>query len=188
MIFYVYVWHVNDVPEYVGKGTQSDKTDTSRVLHHIAKTPKTFWQRHLRNAINKGAATRVELVAFYRTEQEAHNEEVRLIALHGRKDIGLGSLYNLTDGGEGSVGVQRDEKWRENQRKSQKGHPGQAHSVDTIEQIRQSNLGQKRSLDTIENIRRAATGKILSDATKEKLRQAGLRRWEKERAKNSLSV
>ena len=38
------------------------------------------------------------------SEQQAKAEEIRLIALHGRADLGLGPLTNMTDGGEGQSG------------------------------------------------------------------------------------
>jgi hypothetical protein len=37
-------------------------------------------------------------------EQAAFDKEVELIALYGRRDLGRGALFNLTDGGEGASG------------------------------------------------------------------------------------
>ena len=54
-------------------------------------------------------------------ENEAFNEEIRLIALYGRHDLGLGPLTNLTDGGEGTIGIQWTEEMRKHKSESQTG-------------------------------------------------------------------
>jgi hypothetical protein len=36
--------------------------------------------------------------------EKACEEEIRLIKLHGRRDLGMGTLVNMTDGGEGTLG------------------------------------------------------------------------------------
>lgn len=83
------------IPSYVGKGKDG------RAFKHIKA--QTYFGRHLR-----ASAARGDFPLFVRVQQPSEraalNEEVRLIALHGRKDKGLGPLYNLTDGGEGSSG------------------------------------------------------------------------------------
>jgi len=43
-------------------------------------------------------------ITYFSTEDEALSEEQRLIKLYGRRDLDTGSLYNMTDGGEGASG------------------------------------------------------------------------------------
>ena len=52
------------------------------------------------------------------TEQEAFDEEIRLIAIYGRADKNLGPLTNMTDGGEGAVGLVWTKESKENLKKA----------------------------------------------------------------------
>jgi len=103
-MFYVYVYRdprpsKNNQPVYVGKGTgDRDISHWSRGSHN---KPFQDFIAHLK---------RRELVAVcdrvFETEDEdaAFAKEVELIALYGRRDLGTGTLFNRTDGGEGVSG------------------------------------------------------------------------------------
>lgn len=114
-MFYVYIYRdprltKNKQPVYVGKGTGD------RAWYH--------WTKRVRH--NKGfgaflALLRreklepiVEIVKDGLDEAEAFYEEMHLIALFGRRDLGTGTLFNLTDGGEGFSGAVRTEEWKQN--------------------------------------------------------------------------
>jgi hypothetical protein len=57
----------------------------------------------------------IEIVKSGLDEAEAFVEECALIAAYGRRDLKTGTLFNLTDGGEGwGLGVVRTEDWRKN--------------------------------------------------------------------------
>ena len=58
------------------------------------------------------------------TEKQAKDEEIRLIAHHGRADKGLGSLTNMTDGGEGNHGIRVDLSGQKVGRLTVVGHVG----------------------------------------------------------------
>jgi len=104
-MFYVYVYRdprpsKNNQPVYVGKGTgDRDISHWSRGSHN---KPFQDFIAHLK---------RRELIAVcdrvFETEDEdaAFAKEVELISLYGRRDLGTGSLFNRTDGGEGASGV-----------------------------------------------------------------------------------
>jgi len=49
-------------------------------------------------------------------------KEKEFIALYGRKDLGKGTLCNLTDGGDGLLGTIRTEKWKDTISKANKGN------------------------------------------------------------------
>jgi hypothetical protein len=89
-IFYTYAWLREDrTPYYIGKG-------------------------HGQRAYRKGAPSteRVLILKKGLTEPEALKHEVYLIFVLGRKDKNPeGILINLTDGGEGTVGIIRSEEW-----------------------------------------------------------------------------
>lgn len=91
--FYVYM-HVkcsDGVPFYVGKGKNK------RYSNHFDRN--VFWKRTAKKYGVK--------VIIYRDglqEWAAFELEQDIIALHGRRNIGTGSLCNLSDGGEGQSG------------------------------------------------------------------------------------
>jgi len=116
-MFYVYVYKdprptKNQQAVYVGKGFGD------RAWYH--------WNRRVRH--NKGfgaflALLRreklepiIEIVKDGLEEAEAFYEEMNLIALYGRRDLNTGTLFNLTDGGEGFSGALRTPEWIENMR------------------------------------------------------------------------
>jgi len=67
-----------------------------------------FWK----NIISK-TEYKVEVLFEDLTWKEACDLEISLIWLYGRRDKGLGTLCNLTDGGEGSPGVIVSQKTRD---------------------------------------------------------------------------
>ena len=97
--FYVYEHATEDGDVfYVGKGTADRawaKTGRSRYWNNVAR-------KHGRV---------VHIVRDGLSEPEAFEIEKRLIALHGRRDEGNGTLVNLTPGGEGKSGQTEKGKW-----------------------------------------------------------------------------
>jgi len=88
--FYVYVYMRPDGSYYyVGKGKGVRAWNHSR-KERIKAQPDN---------------TKIVIVAHGLSENEAHQLEVKLIKLHGRKDIGTGILRNITNGGEGASGL-----------------------------------------------------------------------------------
>lgn len=106
-MFYVYVYRdprptKNNQPVYVGKGTgDRDLSHWSRGSHN-----KPF-QDFLSHLKQRGLVAACERVFETEIEAEAFAKEIELIALYGRRNIGTGTLFNLTDGGEGGSGTVR---------------------------------------------------------------------------------
>jgi hypothetical protein len=67
-----------------------------------------------KNTANKGYET--EILFEDLTWEQATEKEKEFIALYGRKDLGLGTLVNLTDGGEGTIGYKHTEESKEKNR------------------------------------------------------------------------
>lgn len=117
--------------------------------------------------------------------EQALSKEIEFISIYGRIDKGNGTLCNLTDGGEGVLGIIHTEETKQKLSKIFKGHK---HTKETIEKIREAgrrpckeetkkkislaNKGQVISKKQVEILRIVNTGKKHSDATKEKLRIA----------------
>lgn len=112
-MFYVYVYRdprptKNNQPVYVGKGTgDRDLSHWSRGSHN---KPFQDFIAHLKA---RGLVALCERVFETEDEQGAFNREVELIALYGRRDLKTGTLFNLTDGGEGASGSVRTEEEKE---------------------------------------------------------------------------
>jgi hypothetical protein len=106
-MFYVYVYRdprptKNNQPVYVGKGTgDRDLSHWSRGSH---SKPLQDFLSHLRST---GLEPLVSRVLETKDEAEAFAKEIELIALYGRRNMKLGPLFNLTDGGEGGSGTVR---------------------------------------------------------------------------------
>jgi hypothetical protein len=102
--FYVYIiWRSDNrplTPFYVGKGSGI------RVLQHEMDSEhinNPFKARIIKKLLKDSHSVGYSL-EYFDDESAAHQREVELIALIGRRNRDKGPLANLTDGGEGTVG------------------------------------------------------------------------------------
>jgi len=108
-MFYVYIYRdprpsKSNQPVYVGKGTgDRDLTHWSRGSHN---KPFQDFISHLKL---RGFVAPCQRVLETEDEAAAFAKEVELIALYGRRTLKTGTLFNLTDGGEGGSGAVRTE-------------------------------------------------------------------------------
>jgi len=121
------------------------------------KESRAFDMVH-RNHIWKGIKSRsevdVEIVASDLSWELACELEQLMISEYGRIDLHTGSLANLTDGGEGTIGIK--------------------HSQESKDKRANSNRGKKRTQETRLKISQALTGKKLSEQHIENLRTSHL--------------
>lgn len=96
---------------YVGIGSD---TNYSRSKAKIGRNK--IWK-----SITNKSPYEVEIILDGLSWEEACKKEVEFINLYGRRDLGNGTLVNLTNGGEGTLGTIRGEQWKEKQSKSHKG-------------------------------------------------------------------
>jgi hypothetical protein len=112
-MFYVYVYRdprplKKDQPVYVGKGTgDRDISHWSKGSHN---KPFQDFISHLKQ---RGLVALCERVFETEVEAEAFAKEIELIAFYGRRNTGTGTLFNLTDGGEGGSGTVRTKAHKE---------------------------------------------------------------------------
>jgi hypothetical protein len=111
-------------PFYIGIGNDKyynrafAKTGRNKIWHNIVS--KTEYE--------------VEIIYDGMTKEQAFEKEKEFIKLYGRKNLGTGTLCNLTNGGEGGFGIVRSE---ENKRKisekmkGKKNALGHKHSEET---------------------------------------------------------
>lgn len=96
----VYIWHdpKTNVPIYVGKGQER------RPWMHFKPSVKTRLGYTLRKRRSEGYEMKPTII-LANSEEESSEMEMLLIAMIGRADLGLGPLFNMTDGGEGISGL-----------------------------------------------------------------------------------
>jgi len=95
-------------PFYVGKGKDN------RMLFHLNSTTKhTFVIKKIRKMLREGCCPNIIIFKNNLTEDESFFYEKFLINLIGRRNLGIGTLCNLTDGGEGISG----KIWNDDERK-----------------------------------------------------------------------
>jgi group I intron endonuclease len=157
-MYYTYAYLREDrTPYYIGKGKGDRIYSTSR-----------------RNNPPKDKS-RIIYLKQNLTEEEAFRHEIYMIAVFGRKDLGTGILYNMTDGGEGSSGMVHSEeakrKFRnpseQTRRKISEAQKGKTVSEKTRKKISEAQKGNTNML-----------GKTFSEETKRKMSEAQKgRKW-----------
>jgi len=183
--YYIYMYLDQDnVPFYIGKGKD--------YRYHIScHLNKSNFNCFLQNKIRKVGVNNVKIHFLHKdlTEEQSFYLEGYYIAGYGRRDLGLGSLCNLTNGGEGESGRIVSESTRQ---KISKIHKGKKIPQEVVERQRQSVkeyyeshnnpfLGKTHSEKTRKRMGASAKGKVLSDETRKKLSEAlkGRPAWNK---------
>lgn len=112
MKFYVYILFDGNIPFYVGKGSGS------RMYNHHKQAIQTNKRRpvldKIRQMIKADKKIRYEKIFESNDSHEAYLVEIETILSIGRRDLGTGSLLNLTNGGEGVVNYQWTNEHRKN--------------------------------------------------------------------------
>jgi hypothetical protein len=196
MIFYTYIYYDtsrNNEPFYVGKGFGE------RAWIHLKESQQTktpFYNR-LKSMKNKNIDPVIGIYAGL-DEEFAHLLEEELISKFGRKDLGLGTLCNLTNGGEGMSNPSTETRSKisaansnrtvseETKRKMSESHKGKTHTLESNIKRSEALKGRKISEEqkqAIGNANRGENngmfgkessfkGKSHSDDTKIKIRKA----------------
>lgn len=145
--FYVYVYRdprprKGSVPIYVGKGTAA----LGRADHHWRRgSPNRLLNGILGKIRTAQLEPKIEIVGWFDDESAAFACERALIAQFGRRNLDCGPLCNLTDGGEGALGVVRSAETCAKIRAAKIGKP---MSPATRIAALAANLGRKASAET----------------------------------------
>lgn len=94
-MYYAYIYSdpITNVPFYVGKGTGK------RAYKHLYSSHNVAMSNKLKKIKDSGLKPFVDLIETS-TEEFAFMLEKGLVKQYGRRDIGTGTLFNFTDGGE----------------------------------------------------------------------------------------
>jgi len=148
------------------------------------------YRGHKRNpCIKPKDKNQIVIIKDNLTEQEAKDLEIKLIAKHGRIDLGEGYLINKTDGGEGNNGWIVSEETRrklseaskgkthteETRRKLSEAGKGRIFTEESRRKMSELKKGRKRGAFTEETKRKmseAAKGKIFTEDHRRKLSEA----------------
>ena len=84
-----------NVPFYIGIGTDAS----------FSRSRETTRRNKLWSRIAEKTEHQVQILFDNLTHEEAKQKEIEFIALYGRIDKRLGTLANLTDGGDGTLGA-----------------------------------------------------------------------------------
>ena len=155
MHYYTYAYLREDrTPYYIGKGKGNRIYEKRKSI----KPPKD--------------KSRIIYLKQNLTEEEAFKHEIYMIDVFGRKDLGTGILYNMTNGGDGSSGCIPSEETR---RKMSEAGKGRIFSKEHRRKIGESNKHRIVSAETRRKISDAHKGennhnygKTLSEETKRK--------------------
>ena len=109
--FYTYLYldprpGKDSAPIWVGKGSGE------RMYDHLRGSHNPLLDRIIVKCREVGLEPVVEEFSRFRREESAFATEKFLIKLVGRRDLGLGTLCNLTDGGDGAAGCVRSAETR----------------------------------------------------------------------------
>lgn len=169
-VYYVYLLidPRDMIPFYVGKGkgnrAQSHLTETSSKGNRLKKSI-------IRKIRSSGAEPLIEFFQTELTEIDALSIEAKLIKKYGRRDLGLGPLSNMTDGGEGVTNRFVSEATKDKISKSRKG--------------KRFSESHRSALSIAAKLRKR---KPLSDETKEKIRLQAKNRKHSVEAKQKISM
>ena len=135
MIYYTYAYLREDrTPYYIGKGKGNR---AYRRRNKGIKPPKD--------------KSRILVLKQNLTEEEAFRHERYMIAVFGRKDLGIGILHNKTDGGEGVSGAKLP-KTEEHKNKIANSQKGKTHLEESKRKIGEAHKGKTISKEHINKI------------------------------------
>jgi len=171
--FYTYIYYDpsrNNEPIYVGKGhgTRAWQHLTRRKRHPFIQRLQFMKRNNIKPVIGLYSGL---------DEEFSFLIEVELIAKFGRKDTGLGTLLNLTDGGEGNSnpsiqtrikmgsankGIKRTPEQNFKNSESRKGHPNGRKGIKFKQQDTNNhkNKGKIRTQEFKDNLSKLHSGKI----------------------------
>ena len=171
---------LDNCPFYIGKG----KGQRYEVSGHLYKNNSN---NLLKNKIRKVGVNNIKIHFLHRdiNEEEAFSWERYWIKYIGRRDLGLGTLCNLTDGGDGTNGIIFTAEHRQ---KIGEIHKDKEISKEHRQKISKFHRGRKRSEETKRKMRAALKnrpvwnkGKNLLEEHRQKISEAnkGKTSWNK---------
>lgn len=178
--YYLYRWMRKDKnqPFYIGIGTKKNLNSLSyERANNIYRRSTIF-----KFILNKTSCY-YEIILESNNREFIKQKEIEFIKLYGRRDLNLGFLVNMTDGGDGAFGVKHSLERRlknserckgrimsiETRNKISKFQKGKILSEETRNKISKSHIGIKPNLETRKKMSIKQKGKFVSEETKNKI-------------------
>jgi hypothetical protein len=147
---------------------------------------KTHRNEYWHSIVNK-AGYSIEIIEDGITWQEAVLKEIELIEYYGRKDKGIGTLVNMTNGGDGAVGLIHSEESKKKRSDSAKGKKRKPHSEEAKKKMSETRKALKGKLQPrseeckqkLSEIRKALKGKLPlhTEESKRKISESVKQMW-----------
>lgn len=142
------------------------RLDKNEVFYIGIGVGRRAWQKYHRNrhwlAIVDKFPYEVEIILDELTWEDAIEKEKEFIKLYGRRDLGAGTLVNLTDGGEGMLGFVPTRETRARQSIQRIGIAPRPAGWKMTEE-------GKRKMSLFHKGHKRCVGRVLSDETKSKI-------------------
>ena len=183
--YYFDNYSFNYQPFYVGKGHK--KRYLKHMIYAFSKecqSYNTYFYRKIRKMTQNQKIPLILKIKENLAQTEAFNLEKDLIKKIGRRDLNLGPLCNLTDGGEGRSGSIISQEIRDKISKSEK---GKKVSEITKEKLRKY-TGRIMSLENRKKVSLAMKNRIISDNTREKMKRFKKGKKLSEKCKNKSNT
>lgn len=147
---------------YVGKGI-GDRIDEHEKEAKRGDDRNPYKNNIIRKIWDAGEQVVKTILAYFKTEKEAHWYEIATIILMK----GYGHLTNLTDGGEGCWGWEPSEEWRLKQGEVRRGRPGKPLTEEQRRKLGESHRMSIFAQEQRRDLHEANKGRKLPPRTEE---------------------
>lgn len=146
-------------PFYIGIGSDANY---SRAF--TKRSRNQFWFN-----ITKKTEFAVEIILDNLSWEQACLKEIEFILLYGRRDINTGILVNMTNGGDGALGMIPYKRTKYHLEKIRQINLGKSMIDEVKVKLKEANVGKKASDETREKMSNFHKGKKFSKETLQKL-------------------
>jgi hypothetical protein len=176
-------------PFYVGKGQGRRHKD--HLMHATSNYPysrNNLKINKIKKIINETSTEPIILKLHENiSNTESNKLEMNAIRVIGRIDIKTGPLTNLTNGGEGTIGIVYSEDYKRKMSVAVKNR-NWTYTKEYGEKISKAKKGVKMSEEARRNMSKSAKGKIISEETKRKMSIASKGHKHSEETKRKISL
>lgn len=141
-----------DEPFYIGIGTvYKQDLNSNNIKLYYKRAYSVQNKNKIWNRIIGKSNYEVEIIIESNDYTFIKSKEIEFIKLYGRLDLKLGILANLTDGGDGSVGLKRSFEFKESCKKRMTGYNPSESTRRKMSEAHSKRLDNKCKIIDIDN-------------------------------------